>query len=213
VLLLATQMWIRPSPSHQPTSGETMSANVTTLIAAIVAVVGTLTSPVLTQRYANRARSQEIEAAKQQRLEDREEERRRTSLLDRRQNYAALHTAAWEFRLALKNCTYDDNDSDELERARQAFVTSYRNSQMICTDPVLRAAAPVYDELTDAYGSVKQLLPTASGPAEPSSARAGERSAVQDALNTQVEDAIREMRDAMRLDLGVSAVTDEANDQ
>jgi hypothetical protein len=148
-----------------------LSANVTTLLAAIVAVVGTLTSPVLTQRYANRARSQEIEAARQQRLEDRKEERRRTSFLDRRQNYTALHTAAWEFRRALKNCLFDDADPDELEHARQAFMTSYRNSQMISTDDVLRAAVPAYDELTDVYGQVKKLLPTASGQVEPSSAR------------------------------------------
>lgn len=180
-----------------------MSANVTTLLAAILAVVGTLTSPALTQRYANRARLQEIEAARQQRLEDREEERRRTSFLDRRQNYTSLHTAAWEFRRTLKNCLFDD-DSDELESARQAFVTSYRNSQMISTDPVLRAAVPVYDELTDAYGRVKKLLLTGTRKVESSSAGPGERLAIQHALNSQVEDAIRQMRTAMRLDLGAS---------
>jgi hypothetical protein len=98
-------------------SGDTLSANVTTLLAVVLAVVGTLTSPTLTQRYANRARLQEIEAARQQRLEDRVEERRRTSFLDRRQNYTSLHTAAWEFRRALKNCLFDE-DSDELESAR-----------------------------------------------------------------------------------------------
>jgi hypothetical protein len=189
-----------------------VSANVTTLLAAIVAVLGTLTSPVLTQRYANRARLQEIEAAKEQRLEDREEERRRTSLLDLRQNYTALHTAAWEFRRALKNCLFDDDDSDELERARQAFITSYRNSQMICTDPVLRVAVPVYDELTDAYGRVKKLLPAASGQAE-SSARTEGRSAIQRTLNTTVEGAIRHMRQGMRVDLGVSTDSGKAEDQ
>jgi DNA-binding FrmR family transcriptional regulator len=59
-----------------------MSANVVTLLAAIVAVVGTLTSPVLTQHYATRARQQELEAAKEQRLEERVEALQRTSLLD-----------------------------------------------------------------------------------------------------------------------------------
>ena len=134
-------------------------------------------------------------------------------MLDRRQNYTALHTAAWEFRRTLKNCLFDDDDPDELERARQAFVTSYRNSQMICTDPVLRAAAPVYDELTDAYRQIKKLLLTAWRQVEPSSERAAERLAIQHALNTKVEDAIRQMRKAMRLDLGVSAETDRANDE
>jgi hypothetical protein len=49
------------------------------------------------------------------------------------------------------------------------------NSQMIPTDPVLGAAVPVYDELTDAYGRVKKLLPTACGQVDPSPARAEER--------------------------------------
>jgi hypothetical protein len=161
---------------------------------------------MLAQRYANRARLQEIEAARQQRLEDREEDWRRTSFLGRRQNYTSLHTAAWEFRRALKNYLFDD-DSDELESARQAFVTRYRNSQMISTDPVLRAAVPVYDELTDVYGRVKKLLLSGARQVESSSAGSGERLAIQHTLNSQVEDAIRQMRTAMRLDLGVSDET------
>lgn len=184
-----------------------MSADVTTLLAAIVAVVGTLTSPMLTQRFTNRARLQEIEAARQQRLDDRDEERRRTSLLDRRANYTALHTSAWEFRRILKNCLIEQEDPDELERARQVFITSYRNSQMISTDPVLKAAVPAYDELTDVYGRVKKFLATSSGQAELSSEKAENRSGIQRILNTQVADTIRQMRQAMRFDLGVSVQT------
>jgi hypothetical protein len=82
---------------------------------------------------------------------------------------------------------------------------------MISADPVLGAAVPVYDELTDAYGRVKKLLPGSSELAESSSA--GERRAVQRTLNTTVEDAIRHMRTAMRLDLGVSAEPGSASDQ
>jgi type II secretory pathway pseudopilin PulG len=158
------------------TSGDMLGANVTTLVVAIVGIAGTLASPLIAQRYA-----------RQQRLEDREETRRMTSLLDRRQNYTALHTAAWDFRRALKNCLFDAGDLDELESVRQAFMTNYRNTQIISTDPVLGAAVPVYDELTDAYGLVKKLPPGAS-------AAGGERRAVQHTLNTTVEDAIRHMR-------------------
>ena len=179
-----------------------MGANVTTLLVAIVGIVGTLASPVIAQRYA-----------RQQRLEDREETRRMTSLLDRRQNYTALHTAAWDFRRVLKNCLFDDSDPDELESVRQAFMASYRNTQMISTDPVLRSAVPVYDELTDAYGRLRKLLPGASGLAGSSPAAGEARRAVQHALNTTVEDAIRHMRTAMRLDLGVSAEPGSASDQ
>lgn len=179
-----------------------LGANVTTLLVAVLGIVGTLASPLIAQRYA-----------RQQRLEDREETRRMTSLLDRRQNYTALHAAAWDFRRALKNCLFDGGDTDELEGVRQVFMTNYRNTQMISADPVLGAAVPVYDELTDAYGRVKKLLRGSSGSAESASAADKERRAIQHTLNTAVEDAIRHMRTAMRLDLGVSAGPGGASDQ
>ncbi len=84
---------------------------------------------------------------------------------------------------------------------------------MISTDPVLGAAVPVYDELTDAYGRVKKLLPAASAQVAPAPSRAEDRSAVQYTLNTGVEGAIRHMREAMRLDLGVSDESGSADDQ
>jgi hypothetical protein len=146
---------------------------------------------------------------KEQRLEERVEALRGTSLLDRRQNYTALHAAAWEFRRALKSRRFGDSDPDELESARQVFLASYRNSQMICTDPVLGAAVPAYDELTDAYGKAKRLgLVAAKGDAGPE-----ERQGIQRVLSTSVEHAIREIRRAMRADLGVSAASVNASDQ
>jgi hypothetical protein len=88
-------------------------------------------------------------------------------------------------------------------------MTSYRNSQMISTDAVLKAADPVYDALTKTYGRVKRLSPTASD-AEAGHLMAGkteDRSAVQAALNSEVEHAIRQLRKAIRGDLGVSDLT------
>ena len=197
-----------------------MSASVTTLLAAIAAVIGTLTAPILTQRFANKARQQEIQASRRERIDDREAAEGRAYLLDRRQSYTALHTAAWDFRRALKNCVFDEDASDELEEARQAFLATYRNMQLIGTDSVLRAAAPVYDQLTDTYGIVKKLVVASRGvhdSALPSMTRAEAqdgltsvvedsitRAAVRDALNSVVEDSIRHMRKAMRVDLGVS---------
>jgi hypothetical protein len=84
---------------------------------------------------------------------------------------------------------------------------------MISTDPVLRAAVPVYDELTAAYGRVRKLLAGASGLAGSSPATGEARGALQHTLNTTVEDAIRNMRTAMRLDLGVSADPGSASDE
>jgi hypothetical protein len=84
---------------------------------------------------------------------------------------------------------------------------------MISTDPVLGAAVPVYDELTDAYGRVKRIRPIPSEQVEVPSQDAGERREVQHALNTRVEDALRDMRGAMRKDLGVTGETDDADNQ
>ena len=63
------------------------------------------------------------------------------------------------------------------------------------------------------YGRVKKLLPGSSGLAESPPAAGEERRAVQHTLNTTVEDAIRHMRTAMRLDLGVAAEPGGASDQ
>jgi hypothetical protein len=183
--------------------GGNLSANVTTLLAAVVAVLGTITSPVLTQRYTNRARLQEIEAARRQRLEDRDEAQRTTSLLERRASYTTLHTASWDFRRALKNCLFDAHALEELEIARQAFLSSYRNSQMIAADAVLKAAAPVYNALTRTYGRVKRLT-AETFDSHGDRLKGDEHAVIQAALNSQVEDAIRQLRMAMREDLGVA---------
>src|SRR5260370_4654063 len=135
-----------------------------------------------------------------------------TSLLDRRQNYTALHTAAWDFRRALKNCLFDGGDPDELESVRQAFMTNYRNTQMISADPVLGAAVPVYDELTGAYGRLKKLPLGASGLAESSSAAGGERRAGQHPPNTTAEDPLRHTRTSHRTDLWGAAELVNPND-
>jgi hypothetical protein len=185
-------------------AGGILSASVTTLLAAVLAVVGTLTAPLLTQRLASNARMQELDAARRERMDERDEARRQAAFLDRRNSYTALHTAAWDFRRALKNYLFDSSSSEELENVRQAFLASYRNMQMICTDPVLRVAAPVYDELTQAYGDVRELDahdPSGDALALPSTSGRGQ---VQRALNSSVEDSLRRMRRTMRVDLGAS---------
>lgn len=52
-----------------------MSADWTTLAVAVLGVVGTLSSPLLGQRTAARAKEQEFNLQKQQRQEEREAER------------------------------------------------------------------------------------------------------------------------------------------
>ena len=136
-----------------------MSINVTALLVAVAGVLGTLTSPILTQRLTLRAKQQEIDALKQQRLEERAEERWRTLFKDRRECCIALNTAARGFRQALKNCLFEGYDEDraELEQARRLFTSRYGEAQIILSDTIMHAAIPVYDTLAEAYGGVRAI--------------------------------------------------------
>ena len=53
-----------------------MSADVTTVVIAVLGAVGTLSSPLLTQWVGNRAKRQEFELQAQRRQEDRHEDSR-----------------------------------------------------------------------------------------------------------------------------------------
>jgi type II secretory pathway pseudopilin PulG len=77
-----------------------MSADVTTVVVAILGVVGTLSSPLLTQWVGNGAKQQQFELEAQRRQEDRHEDSRRTVLQERRTIYAQLNTAARQYEQA-----------------------------------------------------------------------------------------------------------------
>jgi hypothetical protein len=68
-----------------------VSATITTLIAAGIAVLGTLLSPVLVQRTTAKAKAQEYELARQQRQEERTAEAQRDKFLDLRAAYTELN--------------------------------------------------------------------------------------------------------------------------
>src|ERR1700743_3686973 len=71
-----------------------MSADGTTCVVAILGAIGTLSSPLLTQRIADRGKRQEFEFEVQRRRADRIEGHRRAGLSERRAIYAqAKHDA------------------------------------------------------------------------------------------------------------------------
>jgi hypothetical protein len=184
-----------------------MSGSVTALLVAVVGVLGTLAATVLTQRYSMRAKQQEIEAQLKQaevqfkqRSAELTEERWRAALKDRRDCYIALNTAARAFRRAIKNCLFEglDKMGAELEQARQTFMDQYSEAQIILPEAVRKEARPVYDRLTDAYGEVKKL-----GDKWPIPIDHPEGEELQSYLNHDVDRAIRQLRNAMRRDLGI----------
>ena len=117
-----------------------MSGNVTALLVAIAGVLGTLRSPILTQRLNLRAKQQKIDALKEQRIEERVEERRRTAFKESRDCCIALNTAARSFRQSLKNCLFEgyDEDRTELEQARRVFTGRTVRLRSSCRTPSLK---------------------------------------------------------------------------
>jgi len=110
-----------------------MSADITTVLVAVIGVAGTLTSPLLGQRIAARVKQQEFELQRQQRHEESEEARRRTAFEERRSCCAGLNTAARQYQQQLeaylRMITADalsDEGRAELAEARKGTVSFTR---------------------------------------------------------------------------------------
>ncbi|MGH3211077.1 MAG: hypothetical protein ACRDNO_25295 [Trebonia sp.] len=178
-----------------------MSTNVLALIVAIVGVTGTLASALLTQLFSLRLKRVELDERQQQHLEQQGEERRRAEYINRRNSCIAVNMAGRHFRQALKNCLFDGTDekADELEQARQDFTSRYGEAQMILSDAVLRAASTANGCLADAYGKVKASR-------RPGDHRLGaaDREQLEKFLDQEVGPALKLLRHAMRIDLGVA---------
>jgi hypothetical protein len=190
-----------------------MNANVTTLLVAILGVAGTLSSPLLGQWIAGRAKQQEFDLHRQERLESRQEARQRETFEERRSIYAKLNTGARQYTQELR--TYlriitDHAVTDEarvqLEKARQAYRGLYSDAQMILPDKVLAAAIPLNTGLGDAYGMIMRLeagqprLGPEDGPPDT-------HEIAHEYCRVTLYDLIETLRQSMREDLGVSVST------
>jgi hypothetical protein len=191
-----------------------MSADVTTVVVAILGVVGTLSSPLLTQWVGNRAKQQEFELEAQRRQEDRHEDSRRTVLQERRTIYAQLNTAArqyeqaiYEYLRVISEVPLTPQQQAELTEARESFRELYSDAQMIIPDKVMAAAMDVSAGLGKAYGRAKRLERRLSG-----DRAAGNLEDTIEAARTYCHDdvyrLIINLRGLMRQDLGVSEPTD-----
>jgi hypothetical protein len=177
-----------------------MSADIIALIVAIVGVAGTLASALLTQLLSARAKHAELDDLRQQRLEERAEERRRVEYRDRRDSCAAVNMTARRFRQALKNFLFEGTHekAHELEQARQEFTSRYGEAQMILPYTVLTEASAANGCLADAYGMVK--AGRRPGEHRP---EAAEMARIENFIDETVGSALRQLRHAMRVDLGV----------
>jgi hypothetical protein len=121
--------------------------------------------------------------------------------MDRRDSCVAVNMAARRFRQALKNCLFDgmNEKADELEQARQDFTSRYGEAQMILSDAVLKAASTANGCLAEAYGKVKATRRPGDRRLE-----AADRQKLENFLDQEVGSALKQLRHAMRVDLGVA---------
>jgi hypothetical protein len=143
----------------------------------------------------------ELDERREQRLEERTEGQRRAEYTDRRDSCIAVNMAARRFRQALKNCLFDDTGekADELEQARQEFTSRYGEAQMILSDAVLKAASAAAGRLAEAYGKVKASRRQGDPPLGDA-----DREKLENFLDQEVGSTLRQLRHALRLDLGVA---------
>ncbi|MGW1110567.1 hypothetical protein [Streptomyces albidoflavus] len=170
--------------------------SVTAVSVAVVGVVGTLLSALLTQRAADRSRQRERERAELAR-------ERRGELLDVRSCYVALNTATRQYLAALTDQVHAlrrDGSGPVRQRltdARDQHRDVYAEAQLRVPDPVLDLAGQLSRELGAVYGMVKRL--DAGAPREGDSV-----TGAQERIDV-LWHLLREMRRRMRAELGVPA--------
>ncbi|MFJ6578506.1 hypothetical protein ACIQMY_21365 [Streptomyces sp. NPDC091368] len=192
-----------------------MGASLTALLIAVVGVAGTLGAALLTQNRADRTKRMELQAAADQRREDRDHaERLRQAELDRqraseslerrRACYITLNTAARQFVTAMTNHIHalrrgeDATASlERLEDCRAAYRDSYAEAQMIVPTAVARASSDAKDRMNEAYGMLRKYT------ADPA-AYAAELAALGPALHADVWPYLGRLKGAMRADLGIA---------
>jgi hypothetical protein len=141
-----------------------VDGNVVALIVAVVGVLGTLTSPVITQRLSARSRRDELEAQRRDAREAREHARADAVLAEKKAAYIAFNGAIRRYRVELMNYlhavaerTPDETDRAALGEARRAYSTVVAEMQIMAADPVLTAMEEITSRLSSAFDAVKKL--------------------------------------------------------
>jgi hypothetical protein len=195
--LTCTPTWVVERPIR-------MDPNITALLVAIAGVIGTLFSPVLSQYLTRRARQQELNSQRLQRLDEQENERRRANLRERRECYIALNSAARAHRRALSTLLFEQSPEAKnvLDESRKIFGHRYAEVQLMAPEEVLAAAGSVSWELAHAFGKVRRFVE------EPRVVRVEDLEELKEYINGPVRASIRQLRNVMRADLGVDSANE-----
>jgi hypothetical protein len=175
-------------------------ASTSSLVVAVVGVLGTLLSGILAHRSALRAKAIELEHARQVQQEERRAQERRELLEARRASYATFNQSLRQFHGALwrRHRELVDGEADaearprspEVEEARRALMGVYAEVQMVASDEVMEIG-----------GSLLRLLLKIRAHLEGPSREPLEEVGKQLSLASE---RLYEVRQTMRKDLGVT---------
>src|ERR1700721_661957 len=192
-----------------------MTAGVTTVIAAALAVFGTLLSPVLVQRITARAKLQEFELAQRQRQEGRVADQERLGFVERRTAYTdlnaqmrAMHRALLNHMHLIRARSQTETEIGKLDETRHKYLERYFDVQMLISEDVLRAAGHANNGLGRAYGMARRLGATG---ADAVTLEPGEDEETVDSTFSYLEEVrqrIADARNIMRSELGLTSPLD-----
>ncbi|OLZ68506.1 hypothetical protein AV521_20330 [Streptomyces sp. IMTB 2501] len=186
-----------------------MSGSISEIAVAVLGIGGTLASALLTQRSADRARARELEHTRQLTQDEREDARRQAQLEARRACYAALNAGTRDYINVMSAFLHSVEAGDvtdelrsELDRGRRDHRMLHAEAQMIMPRPVMAAASTVNRGFGDLYGALKRL--------DRDIAQQGESTDTAREDMRSLWDALWNLRDVMRVDLGITAPDQDA---
>ncbi|MGQ4486595.1 hypothetical protein ACN6LM_003430 [Streptomyces sp. SAS_281] len=182
-----------------------MDPSLTALIVAVVGVAGTLVSGLMAHRGALRAKTVELDRAERLRREELRADERRESLAVRRASYAVFNQRLRQFHSVLSKDYFAvaagearPDQGREREEPRRVLRDVYAEAQMVISDDVLTVAGGVVHQLH----RIHALL----GRHERGEATADESlEDIRERLE-RASEGLYEVRQTMRLELGVSAL-------
>jgi hypothetical protein len=184
-----------------------------TLIAAAIAVVGTLSSPILVQYMNSRSKAQEYELQRQQRSEERQAEMDERKHEELRVEYTNLNAKVRNFVKALSDYLHlirsrkiTPDARVPLEDSRKEFLECYAQAQMRLPDSVLVAAMEANRHLSRLYGIALRLDGFTTSTQSMEVAISSGHDTIESAFE-HLEETLRpaawHLRNVMRIDLGI----------
>jgi hypothetical protein len=134
------------------------------LLVAAVGMLGTLTSPVITQRLSARAKLEESDARRRDAQESRGHAHRESVVREKKAAYVTFNAAARRYRVeqmnylhAIESKSADETDRRELREARRAYSLGLAEMQIVASDSVMAVVERITSDLSPAYKAIKSL--------------------------------------------------------